>query len=222
MNIFFDCETYATNMPFYRDKVWSDIRDEVQALKAPGNYKDPTKIAAWKHEKTIEIESSYEDRINKTAVDTSLATIICIGYAIDDGQVQTIIGTESDILKNFFLIAIEGHRYVNLVGHNIIDFDIPLVFHRSIINNLRPPGCFHMNHKPWTPDCFDTMKQWAGMRGHISQDMLARLLDLDTQETTGADIAELYERDERDKIREKCAFDVEQNRQIYYRIVRGG
>ncbi len=205
MDIFFDCETAPTELPWFIDEI---------EIAPPGNYTKPESIQKWMDENA---DAERRNIIDKTAVDTSLAQIICLGYALGDGDVQTLIGPEHEILTAFFE-DLKPYRYVRLIGHNIIAFDIPLVYHRAIINNIKPDQAFHMHHKPWAGSCFDTMTEWAGARDRISQDRLARLLGIPTQETTGADILELYRKGDMEAIQAKCAFDVEQNRAIFQRI----
>jgi len=206
MDIFIDCETAPTNAKWFIDEI---------EIKAPDNYKKPESIAKWLEDNEA---TERQNVIDRTAVDNSLAQTICIGYAIGNGPVQTLTGRESDIIAELFS-ELEPYRHVRLIGHNIIAFDIPLIFHRAIINGIRPHSAFHMNYKPWDSDCFDTMTQWAGHRDRISQHRLAQLLDIPTQEETGADILDLYRNSDIEGVQRKCAFDVEQNRAIYNRIL---
>lgn len=206
MDIFIDCETAPTNAQWFIDEI---------DIQAPGNYKKPESIQKWMEENE---ETERQSVIDRTAVDTSLAQIICIGYAIGNGPVQTLIGSEQDIIAELFT-DFDAYRHIRLVGHNIIAFDIPLIFHRAIINDVRPHWAFHMHYKPWDVRVFDTMTQWAGARDRISQHRLAQLLGLPTQEETGADMPELYKTGDMEGVQRKCAFDVEQNRAIFNRIL---
>ena len=206
MDIFFDCETAPTTEQWFIDEI---------DVQAPGNYKKPESIAKWLEENA---ENERQSMIDKTAVDTSLAQVICIGYAIEDGPVQTLTGSEQGIIVEFFT-ELEGYRHIRLVGHNIVAFDIPLVFHRAIINDVKPHWAFHMNYTPWDSRLIDTMTLWAGARDKIKQHELARLLGIDTQQETGADVLELYKTGDMEGVQRKCAFDVEQNRAIFNRIL---
>ncbi len=206
MNIFFDCETT------YTDLQW--VKDEIE-VSPPATYKKQESIDKWMSENAERVK---QERIAKTALDTSLARIICIGFAIDDGDIQTLTGPEDEILAAFFS-SISGRTLPTLIGHNILGYDIPLVYHRAIINGIRPHGAFHMHHKPWYGNNFDTMTEWAGMRDRISLDRLCKLLGIPGKgDIDGSMVPEMYERGEIDKIAEYCAHDVEKVRAIYRRL----
>lgn len=212
MDVFIDCETTSTNAQWYIDEI---------EVKAPGQYKKPDSIEKWLAENA---DAERQRILDRTAVDTSLAKIICLCYAIDDSDITELTGTESEILNNFFrsLGLYVGQRKSLLIGHNILSFDIPLIYHRAIINGLRPHPAFNMHYKPWDGLTFDTMTEWAGARGTISQHNLARLLGIETQDVDGSEIPKLYAEGKIDEIAAKCAFDVTQNREIYRRITDRG
>ncbi len=206
--IFFDVETAPTTLAW----VWDDIK-----VEPPGNYKKPESIKKWMDENA---ESVRREKILKTALDTSLAQIICIGYAIEDSDVVALAGEEESMLSAFF-DAIGSHRSVTLVGHNILSFDIPLVYHRGIIHRLRNHN-FHMHHKPLAGKVFDTMAEWAGYRDRISLDKLCKILGIPGKgDIDGSMVPELYAAGKIDKIKEYCADDVEKVRQIYNRLTTG-
>ena len=209
MDVFIDCETAPTTEQWFLDEIKID---------PPGNYTKPESIAKWRKDK----EKAERQRvIDKTAVDPSMARIICLCYAIEDYEPYWHIGSETKILTNLFN-DLPKQQKVRLIGHNIINFDIPLIFHRAIINGIQPHPAFHMHYKPWGGECFDTMVEWCGPRDRISQHNLARLLNIETQETDGSQVPQLYADGKIDEIAEKCAFDVEQNRKIYRRITGRG
>lgn len=212
MDIFIDCETAPTSEQWFIDEI---------DIQAPGNYKKPESIKKWLDENA---DSERKKIVDKTAVDTSLAEIICICYAAEDGSVVEIAGgTEKGILNEFFSYGLPSNRKSRLVGHNILAFDIPLIYHRAIINGLRPNPAFHMHYKPWDNNLvFDTMVEWCGTRDRISQDRLAKLLGIPAQDVDGSQIHELYAAGKIDEIADKCRFDVEQNRQIFKRMAGNG
>ena len=63
----------------------------------------------------------FEQFLRQTAFDGSFGIIVCIGYAIDDGEVNVLHDKEEKImLEKFWEIA----KDVNLfIGHNIMDFE---------------------------------------------------------------------------------------------------
>ncbi len=208
MNVYFDCETTITNQDWAIEKL-------IESINPPANYKNPEAIEKWW---ATQGETKKAEAIARTALDTSLARIICIGFAIDDEPTRTLVGEEAQVLNAFFE-ALQSERYARLVGHNILGFDIPLIYHRAVINCIVPHKAFHMGYKPWTDDAYDTAKQWAGHRDYISLDKLCRLLGIPGKgDLTGADVPNLYAAGEIDKIATYCADDVERTRAIYRRL----
>ena len=208
MNVYFDCETTIT------DQDWA-IEKLIESIGPPGNYKRPEAIEKWW---ITEGEAKKAEAIARTAVDTSLARIVCLGFAIEDEPVRTLVGEEAQILSAFFE-ALEQGRYPRPIGHNILGFDIPLVYHRAIINRITPHEAFHMHYKPWGDGVYDTAKEWAGSRDYISLDKLCRLLGIPGKgDITGADVPRLYAEGRIDEIADYCAEDVERVRAIHQRL----
>lgn len=94
-------------------------------VRAPGNYKDPAKIAEYVAEKQAE-------RLEMAAVDIDLARITAMGFAIgpsvidvrvvrDEADEQLVIADFAELLKPLPTIITFG-------GHN---FDLPLVMRRA-------------------------------------------------------------------------------------------
>lgn len=207
-HLFFDCETAPTDLSWVID----DIK-----IEAPGNYKKPESIQKWMEENA---EDLRQEAIAKTALDTSLAKIICIGFAVGDGPVETLTGPEDLILSEFFS-ALSAHSHIELIGHNIIGFDIPLVFHRAIINRFYPHSSFHMHYKPWDGRCFDTMTEWAGNRDRIALDKLCRILGIPGKgDINGSQIPLMYAEGRIEEIAEYCASDVERVRAVFQRMTQ--
>ncbi|WP_218058588.1 hypothetical protein [Gilliamella sp. Occ3-1] len=75
-NIYFDIETIPTQS--------DNIKNYIQSnLTAPANYKKPDSISAW-------LEENKEPAYRKTALNGGFGQIVCIGYAINDGDVKVI------------------------------------------------------------------------------------------------------------------------------------
>ena len=85
----------------------SDVRQEyIDNIQAPGNYKKPESIAQWIKDHGEE-EGDKEWR--KTSFDGTYGQICVIGWALDDGEINSISCdpnhsemTEKDILRSFF------------------------------------------------------------------------------------------------------------------------
>jgi DNA polymerase elongation subunit (family B) len=110
-----------------------------------------------------------------------------------------------------------------IVGHNIISFDLPFLYKRSVINRVSPSVelCFaRYRSRP----LFDVMCEWNkwDMRKFISLDALARILGLESSKQGGIDGAHVYDRfceGCHQEIADYCMRDVRLTREIYYRMI---
>jgi len=141
-------------------------------------------------------------------------------FGIDgDGIEQPEKKTLSDFLtftKNFDSEADE------LVGHNIIGFDLPFIFQRCMVNELRVRPFVNLADFN-ARGIFDTMHRWwLGARRTVSLDDLAWALGIEsskTAEVEGSKVFDLYQAGRLDLIREYNLNDVRVTRKIYERMV---
>lgn len=233
--VVFDIETIPTQDPRIRDLVIADAAEAhekaLAAVRAPSNYRDEVKIAAYVEETRARLcaehEAAKDAALRTTSLD-GIGQIVVIGYAVDDAPVRTIAArdltpeAEAEVLTSFFAEIHRQHRTeygVTLVGHNIVDFDLPFIWRRAMLHGMRPPPCIKRNVKPWDDRIFDTMREWAGQRGTIKLTKLARVLGFEPTSTdSGADIRALVEAGRIDDVAAKCASDVEMTRQVFRRM----
>lgn len=110
-----------------------------------------------------------------------------------------------------------------IIGHNIISFDLPFLYKRSVINRVNPSVelCFaRYRSRP----LFDIMCEWNkwDMKKFISLDELARILGLESSKCDGIDGAHVYDRfceGCHQEIADYCMRDVRVTREIYYRMI---
>ena len=102
--------------------------------KAPGNYTDPVKIAAYITDKKLEVAS-------KAALDPDYGMIKAIGYRTSAFTRIDIVGvdhTEEEALEDFWRMYALNNGEV--CGYNIIGFDLPYILRRSFALNVHPPS----------------------------------------------------------------------------------
>jgi hypothetical protein len=109
-----------------------------------------------------------------------------------------------------------------LVGHNIIGFDLPFVFQRCLVQAIQVRPFVNLADYN-VRGVFDTMHRWwLGARKHVSLDDVAWALGIEsskTSEVEGSKVFDLYQAGKLDLIREYNLNDVRVTRKVYERMV---
>lgn len=236
MNIFIDIETIPAQDPAIiaglRFDAQADLDAALAAVKAPGNYKDEAKIAAFAAEARTKLTAEHEANIEaaylKTSFDGGSGQICVIGWAVDDEPPQSVqidVGDGADepfVLAHFFAAIGALHRPTNrmrFIGHNHVAFDLPFIWKRAMILGIKPPGFLPRNPKPWDDSVFDTMTEWAGVRDRISMDKLCRALGIPGKGgMSGADVWPMVQAGRIAEVAEYCKMDVIRTRNIFRRM----
>lgn len=221
INIFVDIETIPNQSPEYRAKVR-------EGIKPPAQFKKQDSIDAWMAENA---ESATDEIVAKTSFDPAYGHIACIGWAVGDKPARSIhnetTDTEAEYLASFFddvLHDCSVHK-VRWIGHYISGFDLRFLLNRAIVLGVKLPSSMILPRdiKPWSDQVFDTMTAWAGAKGTISQDNLAKALGLAGKgDFDGSMVAEAWAKGEHDKIAAYCRDDVETVRAIYRKFEQVG
>ena len=109
-----------------------------------------------------------------------------------------------------------------LVGHNIIGFDLPFIFQRCLVHEMAARPFVNLAEYN-VRGVFDTMHRWwLGAKRHVSLDDVAWALGIEsskTAEVEGSKVFDLYQAGKLDQIREYNLNDVRVTRKIYERMV---
>lgn len=162
--------------------------------------------------------------------------VLCIGMIIEEegkserrgvlGQARDtrrLHADESSTLRGFWKLLAEFRPSMDLlIGHNILDFDLPFIYQRSWVHNIKPSVelCFaRYRSRP----IYDTMREWAkwNQKHYISLNDLARTLQLEIAKPDGMDggkVYDAYQRDEHELVADYCLQDVEVARAVYQRL----
>lgn len=163
-------------------------------------------------------ENDFETYFRNTSFQGEFGRILCICYALDDGETECLSGDEKDILVKFWDIAKDVTLFI---GHNVMEFDLRFIYKRSIIHNVRPSR--ELNFARYRSDpIFDTMKEWEkwGAIG-ASLHKLTIALGITSPKEEGIDGSKVYDYFLAGKIDEICKYcqrDVEATRKVYKRI----
>jgi hypothetical protein len=130
---------------------------------------------------------------------------------------------ERQALRDFLaLISAFDPDCDEIVGHNIIGFDLPFIYQRCLVNNVpaRPPinlGEYNVR------GVFDTMRGWwLGGRNRVGLDDIAWALGIEsskTGEVEGSKVFDLYQAGRLAEIREYNLNDVRVTRKVYERLI---
>ena len=143
-----------------------------------------------------------------------------IVFGIDsDGQEQS----EQEVLTSFLsLIKSFDPEIDELVGHNIIGFDLPFILQRCLVNNI-PVRPFVNLSEFNVRGVYDTMHRWwLGAKARVALDDIAWALGIEsskTDEVEGSRVFELYQQGRLAEIREYNLNDVRVTRKVYQRMV---
>jgi len=224
--LYFDIETFG-NKPEEK-KPYPELILPTKDDVAIGNAKDESKVQAIideklpkmiveakeKHQKECDkIDSEYDKEWRGNALDSMKLTVICLCFAIDDGDVVKLKGTEEEIFKAFDdFLAKYGHEAQSfvLVGQNIKGFDIPIIWHRAIKHKLKHIWSTFRVHK-YSDRVQDVQEMFAitDFKKHYSQDSISKFLGRKGKgDFSGKDVHDAYLRGEIDRIVDYCADDV--------------
>ena len=220
MNVFFDIETIPSQLPGIREEF-------AAAVTAPATYKKPESIAEWLREnRDAEAEAAWL----KTSFDGGVGQVVCIGWAIDNDEPQSLhvadlsASQEYALLVDFFAAmqvrySTHGTRPV-LIGHNHVGFDLPFLLKRCYVHNVKPPMWWPRNPKPWAETVQDTMLMWdANQRHGGSMDRICKLMGIPgKQGMTGADVWPAVQAGRIAEVADYCRDDVSRTRAMWRRM----
>ena len=125
---------------------------------ALGNLKDPEKIAV----KTAE---ALAEQISRMALSPLTGIICSAAISCDDGERTCMQGDESDIIKWALNTVLSVGNQDVLVTWNGIGFDLPFLFKRAILRDIRPARyvklSIYLKRYVTFPHC-DLMQVWGG------------------------------------------------------------
>ena len=158
----------------------------------------------------------------RAALVPEFAKIVCVSVAfvLENGETkkQSFSGEdEKKLLKDVRVLLDRCEKLgFYLCGHNLKNFDIPMLAKRMIINGIRPSKILpSYDTKPWEIKAIDTKEIWQyGSYTSIgSLDLLCSCLNIPTPkdgEITGANVHKAYWEEQKIKeITEYCEKDVE-------------
>ena len=192
---------------------------DLETIPAPEKLRKIVVEAERKKMRNRDIADDDEALYRTSAISGDFGRIFCIGWAIDDDPVQIISGPEDEILKKWWQIARDAHVFI---GHNIIDFDIPFLYKRSVVHNIKPSQQIPVKRFS-TENIFDTAKEWSRWDNYSQTSLhnLSIALGLPTSKDKmdGSQVYDFYLKKRYQEIYTYCKKDVVLTRQVYKRML---
>jgi DNA polymerase elongation subunit (family B) len=212
-----DIETLCTEDP-------EVIAEIAERITPPGNISKAETLQAWADTKKPAL---VMEAVSKTAFDGTYGRILCIGWAVGDGEPNEIIGgVEKYVLDAFMENLAVQHldKDTIFVGHNIHSFDLRFIWQRCVINGVKmnPVLKAACKAKAWDRQIGDTLLLWNSDRDkRISLDRLCKVLGVKTSkgDMDGSKVYETYLAGDLQKIADYCGEDVRATRECYLRLV---
>lgn len=175
----------------------------------------------WAEDRSVEEHMDIVFQ-HRAALVPEFAKIVCVSMAfvLDNGETkkQTFSGDDEKVLLESVRNLLDRCHKLDfyLCGHNLKNFDIPMLAKRMIINGIMPSKILpSYDTKPWEIKAIDTKEIWQyGSYTSIgSLDLLCSCLDIPTPkdgEITGALVHKAYWEEQKIKeITEYCEKDVD-------------
>jgi predicted PolB exonuclease-like 3'-5' exonuclease len=169
----------------------------------------------------VEIDAKNFMFRRRTALVPEFAKIVCVSvsFVTDKGDIKSQTFSSDDekqvLLDSQNLLERCGKLGFYLCGHNLKNFDIPMLAKRMVINGLLPPSILpSYDTKPWEIKAIDTKEIWQfGSYTSIgSLDLMCTCMNIPSPkegEITGEKVHDAYWNDGKLKeIAEYCERDV--------------
>lgn len=182
---------------------------------------------------TADLEVCEDKAFRDLALKAEKGRILTIGLIIEENNVVTHQGLfgrdretgffhldEGKTLHSFWSFIGEVKESRDLfIGHNILDFDLPFIIKRSIINRIKAPKISFRRYR--SSPIYDTMWEWS-MWGHrISLNDVADAIGVCSSKNgdiDGSQIYDFYRAGKHHEIALYCMRDVECTREVFYCI----
>lgn len=179
-----------------------------------------------------------DEAFRRLSLTAEYGTILCIGVILErEGEIlkRGVFGfdqatakfhlDEAKTLRGFWKLIKNFNVERDLVvGHNVMEFDLPYIIKRSRIVGVAPSINLSFARYRSAP-IYDTMREWSLWSNRdcfLSLAHLAELLNVGIGKSNGIDGSRVYDEfllGNHQKIADYCLQDVEVARAVYYRMV---
>jgi predicted PolB exonuclease-like 3'-5' exonuclease len=186
-------------------------------------------------------QAAQEEPYRQSSLSWSFGRIVCIGLLVERENQQMeeqaflaridpqdtpaeSLAKEADALKAFWEFVLPDDYFI---GHNILNFDLPFLWNRSLVCGVRPSRPFYL-YRESVRFTFDTMQVWAhwsgspGSRQFVKLGTLTQLLGLRGKTGAGSQVYDLWCEARFEEIRDYCLSDVRLEYDLYRRLTLAG
>jgi hypothetical protein len=184
-------------------------------------------------EAALDLQECDDKDFRRLALKAEKGRVLCIGVIVEeDGAVkhQGVFGRdratglfhldEAKTLRSFWNLIGEVREGASLlIGHNVLDFDLPFLVKRSIINRVKPSPISFRRYR--NSPIYDTMWEWSLWSHRISLKDVADAIGVCSSKEEGIDGSLVYDyflAGKHEEIALYCMRDVECTRKVYYCI----
>ena len=200
------------------------IQDIADNIKPPGNIKKQESINKWIEEKKL---AAIKEAVSKTSFDGFAGSICSISYAVNDDEIHSISTVpgkgDEELLNDFF------HDLINEYGVNFnpqwvahyVEFDLPFLYKRCVVNNAKPSIYLPIFPKPWAKSVYCTLYNSVGLsKVGGSLDRVCKILGIGkkTEGIDGSMVNQYFIDGRIDEIVEYNKQDVYLLRELYKRL----
>jgi DNA polymerase elongation subunit (family B) len=170
----------------------------------------------------VDIETvSLDPTELKGALDAMAGQIVCIGLLFDDGEritEESLTGTDEALILRRFWELVKPTDV--LVGHNILDFDLPFIRQRCWIRGIVPSRSIDCR-RYYTTEVLDTLQLWTNWgfktKG-VSLDNLGIVLGCGQKTGNGSSVAQWWSARDTNSIASYCIEDVRLTYRVFCRL----
>lgn len=176
-----------------------------------GRLVDPEKIAKAKTE--------FDDGlIKKLSVNPMTCQVVSLqikqpsenAFDTDTHFLETL-NDESAMLKQFWYAVMQAEQ---IIGHNIIGFDLPVIFMRSMVLGIMPTRKLKLQKYRSSP-IFDTMLLLGNWSQFISMDDALTRFGLEGKSGHGSQVFQMWLDGQHESIHNYCRDDVNATERLY-------
>ena len=190
---------------------------------------DESRSDLWQSKKgELIAEGEGKEKDFKPALYPEFCRIVALGWASNDGPAKSLVvgvqsknkeGTLVDITEKVLLETFWKLVQINspvLVGFNICNFDLPVIFVRSALLSITPPKKL-IDRKPWANQCIDLQEARRYTNGGGKLKELARYFSFDVpaEDIDGSQVEKIYAENPH-QLAEYVESDVLVTRQLYH------